>query len=109
MAYPDLPLLDSSTIDLDAGIETSRASNGKLRSRRMFPAEKATINLKHWLTGAQVTALKAHYADNKDLAFGFVWPLTGVSRSCSYAKAPTDPRPAAQPGMFLVDVQLLEV
>lgn len=109
MAYPNLTMLDSSDATVDSGIETARATNGRLRQRRMFPAAKATFSLKHWVTAAELATLRAHYAVNRDLAFAFTWKGDGVERSCAYAEAPGLERPAEEPGHFLVDVQLMEV
>lgn len=109
MAYPTLPTLDSSEPDQDDGIETSRATNGRLRKRRLFPAAKMSFTLKHWLTAAELATLMAHWEANQDLAFAYTWPEDGIERSCTYAKKPSPPRTADEPGCFTVTVMLEEV
>lgn len=108
-AYPTLPLLDGSAADRDSGVQISRATNGRLRQRRMFSASKSSFTLKHWLTAAELAALTDHYAAHKDIAFAFTWPEDGSTSSCTYGEEPSRPRPSDVPGYVLVDVKLMEV
>ncbi|RZI62324.1 MAG: hypothetical protein EOP37_03200 [Rubrivivax sp.] len=106
-AYPNYTLLADSASDVDAGITAGRATNGKVRARRMYAAAKRSFTLTHWLTGAEKDALMAHYAANRDDSFAFVWPQDGLSRTCIYINEPL-PTQAQQPGRFVVVVKLME-
>lgn len=107
-AYPTYTLISSSSADVDAGIVTARATNGALRARRMYAAEKLTLSLTHWLTPAEKAALLSHYTTNRDDSFAFTWPDDGVTRTCCYLNAPLVAT-APQAGRFLVTVKLGEV
>lgn len=107
-AYPSVMLVSDSTPRRDAGIVASRATNGKLRARRLFTAEKMEFDLVHWATAAEKDALEAHYQAHRDTSFAFTWLVDGVTRTCSYATAPL-PTPAQHPGKFIVSVKLMEV
>lgn len=107
-AYPTLTLLNSSTPRRDAGLQPRRASNGRLRMRRLYTTEKMEFDLTHWLTSAERDQLEAHYQANKDASFAFTWPTDGVMRTCMYGSAPlvTEGGGATK---WLVSVKLMEV
>lgn len=107
-AYPTLTLLNSSTPRRDAGLQPRRASNGRLRMRRLYTTEKMEFDLTHWLTTAERDQLEAHYQANKDGSFAFTWSLDGVTRTCMYGSAPLY---TEGPGTFrwLAAVKLMEV
>ncbi len=88
MSYPSLPLLNTSTAERDAGFEPVRATNGVLKVRRAFSAEKTSFNLEHVLTDAQRSTLEAAYVANRTANLTFTWPLDGVAYTVRFAAAP---------------------
>jgi len=106
MDYPTLPLLDTSTPRRLAGMQVSRATNGRLVRRRLFPTTKWEFDLNHWLTEAQYAQLDAHYQAHQDLSFAFTWPDDGITRTVGYVDAPL---PTRSDGRVLVVVKLSEV
>lgn len=73
-AYPAFFTLADSVLVPDAGLEPERATNGALRLRRLWSADKATAELGHLLTASQKATLDAFYAANKDLDVTYTWP-----------------------------------
>lgn len=107
MAYPTgLPVMAESTSERDGGIDPARATNGLLKVRRLYSAEKTVFNVVHWLSDAQRTALEAAYQADKNLSFSFTWPGDGVTYTVRYGAAPQYRK---QPGYHVATVLLLEV
>lgn len=107
MAYPVLPIMrPDSAAAREGGLAPTRATNGALKVRRLYSAEKTSFNLVHWISPAEKAALEAHYQANKDLSFSFAWPSDGATYTVRYGAAPqyTD-----RPGWFIAAVTLLEV
>lgn len=86
--YPRIPILRDSACEVLSGHEPARATNGALRMRRAFTAEKRNFQVVHVMTTAQRAALVDHYAADKDAAFNFYWPEDGQTYSVSYAAPP---------------------
>lgn len=105
-AYPTLPTLRDSYIDQDGGIDPERATNGTLRVRVMFPADKRQFNVAHILTATQKANLDAFYAANKLLDVDYRWPPDGVVYVVRFA-APPQYRHVGR--SFEARVRLLEV
>ena len=106
MAYPTLPIMrQESAASREAGMTPERATNGALKVRRLYPAEKTTFTLQHWISPAEKSTLEAHYQANKDLSFAFVWPSDGLTYTVVYGAAPqyTD-----KPGWYIANVTLLQ-
>lgn len=72
--YPAFFTLASSTLVADNGMQPERATNGALKLRRLWPADKAVAELGHLLTAAQKATLDAFYTANKDLDVTYTWP-----------------------------------
>jgi ABC-type branched-subunit amino acid transport system substrate-binding protein len=107
MAYPSgLPVMAESTTERDGGIDPVRASNGLLKVRRLYSAEKSVFNVVHYLSDAQRTALEAAYQADKLLNFSFTWPGDGVTYTVRYGRAPQYRK---EPGYTVASVLLLEV
>lgn len=105
-AYPDLPLQDNSQPHVDGGFQASRATNGRLRVRRLYADEKYSFDLVHVLVREQYDALMAHYRANKDASFSFTWPLDGRQRTMQYTDAPLL---VEVDELYVVNVKLAEV
>lgn len=106
MSYPNLPLLDQSRRTVDDGLEPSRASNGRLRLRRLYVADLSTFDLVHWLTPTQKATLDAAYAAYKNANVSLYWPEDGQTYTCRWVSAP---KPRFEDGRWIVQVKLMEV
>lgn len=73
MSYPDFAQSASSKIEVLSEVVFDRATNGKLRARSMWPAQKHTFVVEHDLTTAQVATLRTFYANNIATVIPFVW------------------------------------
>lgn len=87
-AYPTLNTNEVSRMTVASGHDPRRATNGALKVRRLFSAEKASFALVHDLTGAQKTTLDSFYTTNKDLDVTYTWPGTGSSYTVRFVGAP---------------------
>lgn len=105
-AYPTLRVLRPSTTDRQGGQEPQRATNGALKMRRLYSAEKTDFTVEHALSDAEKTALEAFYQANKDLAVDFVWPEDLVTYSVLFAGPPQYLR---RVGWWEARVRLLQV
>ena len=66
-----------------------RATNGALRLRRLWSAEKLDFVVEHApLTDAERSTLEAHYQANRDASFAIVWPEDGQTYTVAYAAPP---------------------
>lgn len=88
MSYPSLPILRSSSAERQGGFEPVRATNGVLKVRRLFAAEKTTFRVEHLLTDAQRTTLENAYVANRTANLTFAWPVDGQSYTVRFAEAP---------------------
>jgi hypothetical protein len=103
--YPGFHTLADSTMTSESGVEPARATNGTLRTRRLWAGDKATFDLGHTLSAAEKATYDAFYAANKDLDVTYAWPKGG-SFTVRFA-APPRYVPVGQ--RFEVRVRLLEV
>lgn len=88
-AYPTLPWLrDGTRADRDGGFEPVRATNGALKVRCLYPAEKQSFEIANWLTSAQRTTLEGFYAANKAENVTLVTPWDGASYTVRFVAAP---------------------
>lgn len=107
MTYPtNLPIMDASKAERLGGFEPRRASNGVLKVRRLFSAEKINFSIEHWLTTAQKDSLEAIYQANKTLNVSLTWPEDGLVYTVRFAAAPQYRR---EPGYWVANVLLMEV
>jgi hypothetical protein len=90
MSYPTgLPVMrDGSRMERLSGIDPVRASNGVLKVRRLYGAEKAQFTLVHWLTNAQRATLDACFESFKTGTVTLTWPADGIAYTCRFADAP---------------------
>jgi hypothetical protein len=86
-AYPSLPLTTNSEPRRLDGYEPVRATNGLLKMRKMFNADKFEFDLEHELTASQKTSLESHYAGDKTNSFSFTWP-GGSTYTVKYMMSP---------------------
>lgn len=106
-AYPSFPMQrDGSTAEVDAGIQPVRASNGVLKVRRLYSADKARFQAVHWLSDTDLATLLSHYDSHRAASFALTWPHTGLTYTVVYAGAPQQRR---MDGFTEVSVSLLEV
>lgn len=107
MSYPTtLPIMQESTAEREGGFEPARASNGLLKVRRLYSAEKMTFRLVHWLSDAQKTTLETAYSTFKTSNLTLVWPGDGASYTVRFGAAPQYDK---KPGYHVARVLLLEV
>lgn len=104
--YPAFFTIDDSTATPENGMEPERASNGALRLRRLWTADKRSFEIGHVLTPAEKTTLDSFYATNRDLDVTYRWPGDGSSYTVRFV-AP--PRYTPRGGRFEVRVRLMEV
>lgn len=104
--YPRFLTLSDSTLTFESGVQSVRATNGTLRTRRLYATDKATAKVGHLFTQAEATELQAFYAANKDLDVTYWWPGTGETFTMRF-----DGKPQLTPRGTLVEarVTLLEV
>lgn len=89
MPYPAYPVVqDESEAVQYAGLEVTRATNGLLKTRRLYSEEKTDFVIVHVLTRAERDALAVHYAANRTAQFSFYWAGDGATYTCVYADAP---------------------
>lgn len=106
MSYPALPIMENSRAERLGGLEPRRASNGVLKLRRLFSAEKTNFTIEHWLSQAQKDALEAVYQANKTANLSLTWPEDGLVYTVRFGAAPQYRR---EPGYWVANVLLLEV
>lgn len=106
-AYPStLPILRTSATQRDGGFDAARATNGALRVRQRFSAEKLDFTIEHMLSTADKNTLEAFYQANKLLNVSLVWPEDGFTYTVRFVGAPTHYR---SPGWWVCRVRLSEV
>ena len=100
------PQRSSSTVR-SGGQDPARATNGALKMRRLFTAEKMDFTIDYWLTTAQKNALESFYSTNKDASNTIVWAEDGVTYTVLFAAPPQN---LLMPGgWWQVRVRLMEV
>jgi hypothetical protein len=87
-AYPSYRCTADSTAEPEAGIDAERATNGLLRVRALYPADKTTFEVRHILTNAERDALWAFYLANKLLDVTFRWQGDGQTYTVRFGAAP---------------------
>lgn len=105
-AYPSFFTLADSTVTPADGMDPQRATNGALKLRRLWSADKASFDLGHVLTAAQKSTLDAFYAANKDLDITYRWPRPATDYTARFV-AP--PRYTPRGDRFEARVRLMEV
>jgi hypothetical protein len=107
MPYPTLPIVqDDSDAARLSGIEPTRATNGLLKVRRLFSADKTDFTVVHLLGRADRDTLMAFYAANVTTEFTFYWPGDGATYTVRFAAAPQSSR---RSNHYRVTVRLSEV
>lgn len=86
--YPRFFTLQDSTAVTASGVEPLRATNGALKVRRMWPADKATFQIGHVLTTAEKTTLDAFYAAEKDADVSYVSPWDSTTYTVRFVAPP---------------------
>jgi hypothetical protein len=90
MAYPTtIPIMAESRATREGGFVPVRATNGLLKVRRLWSAEKWSFDLVHWLSSAQRTTLETAYAANRTNNVTLTWPADGSTYTCRFASAPS--------------------
>lgn len=87
-AYPRLLTLRESTEERDAGIVPARATNGALKLRMLYPADKRTFEVRHLLTTAERATLEAFYAAEKLADVAYTWPADGATYTVRFVAPP---------------------
>lgn len=106
MPYPSFPVLDESESTSDAGIQATRASNGLLKVRRLFSADKAEFTVVHALSRADRDTLMTFYAANVATQFSFYWPGDGATYTVRFAAAVQSSR---RSNHYRMTIRLVEV
>jgi hypothetical protein len=106
MPYPAYPVLDESECSRAAGIEPTRATNGLLKVRRLYSADKTDFTVVHALSRADRDTLMTFYAANVTTEFTFYWPGDGATYTVRFADAPQISR---RSNHYRATVRLLEV
>lgn len=107
MSYPTtLPIMRASSTQRDGGFDATRATNGVLKVRRLYSAEKVTFTLVHWLSDAQKATLEAAYQTFKTSNLTLTWPEDGANYTVRFGAAPLHVK---QAGYWVSTVRLLEV
>lgn len=105
-AYPSFDILRESDADAQSGFDAVRATNGALRVRQRWAADKLDFTLVHRLTVAQWATYLAFYEANKLLDVSLTWPETGAVHTVRFVAAP---KRALVNGRYTVRAQLMEV
>ncbi len=106
-AYPTLGWVrEGTTVTREAGLVPVRATNGLLKVRRLFTADKLAWQIEHRLTAAQRSTLESFYTANQLLTIDVTAPDTGVTSQARFAAAPQFERHG---GAWIATVRLLEV
>lgn len=79
---------EGTTLSIDDGMQAVRATNGKLKVRNLYTADKRDWQLSHWLTTAQRSTLDAFYAANKLLDVTFTSADDGATYTVRFVAAP---------------------
>lgn len=87
-AYPSLLTLRDSTEERDAGVVPARATNGALRVRVMYPADKRAFEVRHLLTSAERTTLETFYQAERLNDVTYTWPADGAAYTVRFVAAP---------------------
>lgn len=106
MDYPSLFMLRDSSTQREAGIQTTRATNGRLKIRRLYSSEKTNFTVVHRLTRAERDQLEAFYQANRTANVTLTWPEDGSVYTVRFGGAP---QYRLQEGGWMATVQLLEV
>ena len=105
-AYPTISMQrDGTDAQREAGIAPARATNGLLKVRRLYSADKANFTATHWVSDAQRATLAAHYAAHRTVSFAMTWPDDGLTYTVVYAGAP---QYARMDGFSVATVPLVE-
>lgn len=105
MPYPSLPIMRESTRRVLGGVNSQRATNGMLRTRRLYAAPVTEFTLVHWIDASGKATLDAHYSTYADLTDAFTWPGEAPVQ-VRYLEAP---QYQPQNGWFIATVQLAQV
>lgn len=107
-AYPTLAWSAGTKVDRDGGYESARATNGVLKVRKLFDAEKRDFQLVHLITAGEKATLEAFYGANKLLDVSLTAADDGVVYTVRFVAAPVY---EWRPGVLtcLARVHLLEV
>jgi len=106
-AYPNFPMQRDGTVwQRDAGIVPTRATNGVLKVRRSYSADKRSFLATHWLNSTDKAALETHYSTHRTANFSMFWPHDGGTYTVVYAGAP---QYELRDGFVVATVQLLEI
>ena len=107
MSYPSLPIMrEGSSAEGRGGIDPARATNGVLKVRRLYSADKTDFTLVHWLSDSQKAQLDTCWSNFRNANVTLTWPEDGVSYVCRFAEKP---QYVKRPGFWVATVRLLEV
>lgn len=107
MSYPNLPIMrDGTSAERQGGIDPVRATNGTLKVRRLYSADKIHFTIVHWLSDEQLSTLQAAYTAFKNSTVTLTWPEDGQNYVCVFAAAPQYEK---RTGYTVATVQLWQV
>lgn len=105
-SYPAFFTLADSTATASDGLDPQRATNGVLKLRRLWSADKIAFEVGHVLSAGEKATLDAFYAANKNLDVTYTWPRPATAYTVRFV-AP--PRYIPRNAHFEARVRLLEV
>lgn len=87
--YPSLQYTTSLTVDRRDGRVDVRATNGALKSRLLYPADKRTFVVQHELSSTARQTLDTFYTNNRDLSFYYTPPGEATVYTVRFVGPPT--------------------
>jgi hypothetical protein len=89
-AYPTLITVAGPQRAAADGRISVRATNGKLKTRRMYTDDKSTFDLEHYMTKTERDNYVTFYGNNKDLDIDFTDLSDRVTRVVRFAGPPQE-------------------
>ena len=87
-AYPSYGQTTQSRESREDGTQWERASNGALRGRAMWPADKLSLRVDHVVDRSDADALVAFYRTNRLAAVDVVWEGDGQTYAMFFSRPP---------------------
>lgn len=105
--YPSVTQTARSRMDIADDVRVERATNGTLRARAMWDAEKRAWSVDHVASAAEAETLRQFYADNRTLTFDFIWRGDGQTYVAMFAGQPRF-EPIDSRALWRVTVEIVE-
>lgn len=106
-SYPSLPILMTSDVQLEAGIQSDISTDGTLSTRAFFSGQPRRFTLRHVLTASELSTLLTFFDTNITTTVTISWE--SVSYDCLFLAAPQYQKIALSPARYQVEVLLREI